>query len=280
MNTRIAPSPTGFAHIGFARTAYVNYIAAKSTGGQFIVRIDDTDKERSKKEYEDSIIKCLDWLGIKADNLFRQSERAERYKEVVDDLLSKEVLHRDDSGAISLISNYTIDHWDDSILGRIDIPEKLFDNQVKSMVLVRPSGDPVYHLASVIDDIDFDIDWVIRGNDHLTNTSKHVYIYDAMSAQLPKFTHLGLIFSNGKKISKRDNLFSMDEYDQYNPSAVKNALLKLGWSHKDANIDKIHPLIDTDLAIQLFDEGNLRCQKSSIDVDKLKWLDKKYNNLK
>ena len=128
------------------------------------------------------------------------------------------------------------------------------------------------------DDIDFDINWIIRGTDHLDNTSKHVYVYDAIGAAFPKFSHVGLIFYKGKKISKRDGIASMDSYSDIHNSAILNAVLKMGWSHSDPNVDKTYPLIDKDLAIQIFNQGHLRSQKATLDLDRLKWLDKKYKS--
>ncbi len=274
MNTRIAPSPTGKSHIGFVRTAYLNYLAAKNTGGKFILRIDDTDKLRSQDIFTQDLISTLNWLGLDADMLFYQSSRYDRYQKVAQDLIdSGKAINID--GAICLNADFTIKSWDDSIAGKINIADDKFDS-IKNLVLLRSDGTPTYHFASVIDDVDMDINWIIRGTDHLDNTAKHVYIYDAIGAPLPKFSHVGLIFYQGKKISKRDGVSSMDSYRDYHPSAILNLVLKLGWSHKDPNIDKIYPLIDKDLAIKIFNQGNLRSQKSTIDLDRLKWLDKKY----
>lgn len=276
MNTRIAPSPTGKAHIGFVRTAYLNYLAARSTGGKFILRIDDTDKLRSQDIYTQDLIATLNWLGLDADMLFYQSSRYDRYAKVAQDLIdSNKAIVKD--GAVCLNPDFTIKSWTDSIAGNIIIADDKF-NAIKNLVLLRSDGTPTYHFASVVDDIDFDIDWIIRGTDHLDNTSKHVYIYDAMNAPLPKFSHVGLIFYQGKKISKRDGVANMDSYNDIHPSAILNSVLKMGWSHSDPNIDKTHPLIDKDLAIQIFNQGHLRSQKATLDLDRLKWLDKKYKS--
>lgn len=276
MNTRIAPSPTGKAHIGFVRTAYLNYLAARSTGGKFLLRIDDTDKLRSQDIYTQDLIATLNWLGLDADMLFYQSSRYDRYAKVAQDLIdSGKAIMKD--GAVCLNPTFNIKSWNDSIAGDITITDDKFD-AIKNLVLLRSDGTPTYHFASVIDDIDFDINWIIRGTDHLDNTSKHVYIYDAMNAVLPKFSHVGLIFYQGKKISKRDGIANMDSYNNIQPSAILNSVLKMGWSHSDPNIDKIYPLIDKDLAIQIFNQGHLRSQKATLDLDRLKWLDKKYKS--
>ena len=275
-NTRISPSPTGKAHIGFVRTAYLNYLAARSTGGKFILRIDDTDELRSQDIYTQDLIATLNWLGLDADMLFYQSSRYDRYTKVAQGLIdSNKAIIKD--GAVYLNPDFTIKSWTDSIAGNIIIADDKF-NAIKNLVLLRSDGTPTYHFASVVDDIDFDIDWIIRGTDHLDNTSKHVYIYDAMNAPLPKFSHVGLIFYQNKKISKRDGVANMDSYNDIHPSAILNSVLKMGWSHSDPNIDKTHPLIDKDLAIQIFNQGHLRSQKATLDLDRLKWLDKKYKS--
>jgi len=276
MNTRIAPSPTGKAHIGFVRTAYLNYLAAKSTGGKFYLRIDDTDKVRSQYVYTQDLISTLNWLGLDADMMFYQSSRYDRYLQVAKNLIdSGKAIIKD--GAVCLNADFNIKSWNDSIAGNITITDDKFDS-IKNLVLLRSDNTPTYHFASVIDDIDFDINWIIRGTDHLDNTAKHVYIYDAIGATIPKFSHVGLIFYQGNKISKRDGVASMDSYHDIHPSAILNTVLKMGWSHSDPNIDKMHPLIDKDLAIQIFNQGHLRSQKATLDLDKLKWFDKKYNS--
>ena len=276
MNTRISPSPTGKSHIGFVRTAYLNYLAARSTGGKFLLRIDDTDKARSQDIYTQDLIATLNWLGLDIDLLFHQSSRYDRYSQVANDLInSGKAIIKD--GAVCLNVDYTIKFWTDSIAGDIKIADDKFD-AIKNLVLLRSDGTPTYHFASVIDDIDFDINWIIRGTDHLDNTSKHVYLYDVMNAPLPKFSHVGLIFYQGKKISKRDGIANMDSYNDIHTSAILNTVLKMGWSHSNSNIDKIYPLIDKDLAIQIFNQGHLRSQKATLDLDKLKWFDKKYKS--
>lgn len=275
MNTRIAPSPTGNAHIGFTRTAYLNYLAARSTGGRFYLRIDDTDRERSKQEYTDNLVHTMNSLDLEANAMFFQSGRYDRYQQVAQGLITAGHAVVED-GATRLKADHTIHSWNDSIAGDIAITPDSFE-KINGLVILRADGSPTYHFASVVDDIDHDIDWVIRGTDHIDNTAKHVYIYKALGAPLPKYSHVGLIFHKGKKISKRDGISSMEYYfDNYSPKAILNACLKMGWSHTDPNIDKVHPLIDKDLAIKLFPEGNLRAQKATLDLDKLSWYNKKH----
>ena len=275
-NTRIAPSPTGAPHIGFVRTAYLNYLAARNSGGKFLLRIDDTDKVRSQDVFTQDLISTLNWLGLDYDLIFHQSSRYDRYKTLAQQLIDtgKAIII---DGAVCLNSDFKIKNWTDSIAGQIVIGDDKFD-AIKNLVLLRSDGTPTYHFASVVDDIDYDINWIIRGTDHLDNTAKHIYIYDSLNAPLPKFSHVGLIFYKGKKISKRDGISNMDYYKNYSQDAVLNSVLKLGWSHTNPNIDKIYPLIDKDLAIKIFDQGHLRSQKSTLDLDRLTWLNKKYKN--
>lgn len=278
-NTRIAPSPTGHAHIGLVRTAYLNYLAARSSGGEFLLRIDDTDPVRSKQEYTDHIMRTLEWLGIEWDRLEYQSKRFGRYIEVAESLIKHNWATKSDNGATYLSPQEFQTEWTDLIAGKIDITHK--DHEaVENLVILRADMSPTYHWASCIDDIDLGIDLVIRGTDHISNTAKHVHINTALvdKLQLIKYAHVGLIFKDGKKISKRDNIANMDYYREngYRPEAVLNAVLKLGWGHPDPNFDKKYPLVDKQMAIELFPEGHLKSVKSTLDMSKLDWLNKRY----
>jgi glutamyl-tRNA synthetase len=274
-NTRIAPSPTGNAHIGFVRTAYLNYLAARSSGGEFLVRIDDTDKERSKQEYTDNILQTLEWLGLEWDNLQYQSKRYDRYKEVADRLIS-DGSARVDNGATYLSPCEFQNEWVDLIAGQIPITLKDHES-IENLIILRSDGSPTYHFASCVDDFDMEMSLIIRGTDHISNTSKHVHLFQEFGGNTPKFAHVGLIFHNGKKISKRDGLSNMEYYrERYTPEAVLNAVLKLGWSHPDPAFDKKYPLVDKQMAIELFPEGHLKAVKSTLDTGKLDWLNKRY----
>lgn len=272
--TRIAPSPTGNAHIGLVRTAYLNYLAARASGGEFILRIDDTDKERSKPEYTENIVKTLEWLGLDFDTMVFQSERFGRYEEVAAYLL-EHGLARVQDGALYFNPKHWTETWEDAVAGPMAVTDK--DKELtQNLVLMRKDGSPTYHFASCVDDYDMGITLIIRGTDHLTNTSKHAQLFHTLGAT-PKFAHVGLIFHNGKKISKRDGLADMEYYkEKYTPEAILNAVLKLGWGHPNANLDKEHPLIDRETAFKLFPEGTLKAAKSTLDLNKLEWLNKKY----
>jgi glutamyl/glutaminyl-tRNA synthetase len=294
-NTRIAPSPTGNAHIGFVRTAYLNYLAARSSGGKFILRIDDTDKERSKKEYEDNILQTMEWLGLEYDEIHHQSDRYGRYQEVAEQLTNERVTRKQGGATFLNVGGYR-PSWHDLIQGEVmlrDDDEKLMSS-IQNLVLCRADGSPTYHFASCIDDMDMGVNLIIRGTDHFTNTHKHNQILAELECIEPffsnatkaiengtfrrmEFAHVGLIFHNGKKISKRDGLSSMEYYkERYTPEAVLNAVLKLGWSHPDPTFDKRYPLVDKQMAIELFPEGQLKAVKSTLDTGKLDWLNKRY----
>jgi len=277
-NTRIAPSPTGKAHIGFVRTAYLNYLAARSSGGSFIVRIDDTDAERSKQEFTDDLLHTLEWLGLEWDVLEYQSKRADLYKAVAENFTKHNTaIVKDGATYFNPEKHGFLDKWTDLIAGDVAITDR--DKEaVSNLVLARANGSPTYHFASCVDDAMMGVNLIIRGTDHLTNTSKHVHLFHRLAINAyPSFAHVGLIFHNGKKISKRDGLASMEYYkEKYTPEAVLNAVLKLGWSHPDPQFDKKYPLVDKQMAIELFAEGHLKAAKSTLDVNKLDWLNKRY----
>lgn len=283
--TRIAPSPTGHSHLGLVRTMYLNWLAARSTGGKFILRIDDTDPARSKQEYEDHIISTFEWLGIEWDEMFHQSERYDLYKSVADKMVVAGLARHDD-GAIRGTQNLIGPRsWKDIIAGEVPITEK--DNMItENLVLMRTDGSPTYHFASCVDDIDMGISLIIRGTDHISNASSHACLFNAISHVMgkggtPTMAHAGLIFHNGKKLSKRDDVANIQAYrdGNYHPSAILNAVIKLGWGHPNPKLDKEYPLIDKETALKLFPEGKLKSSQAGFDLNKLESLNKKYNAL-
>jgi glutamyl-tRNA synthetase len=276
---RIAPSPTGNAHIGLVRTAYLNYLAAKRSGGKFILRIDDTDKARSTKEFEDNILRTFEWLGLEWDAIYHQSQRYERYKELAEAFIRDGCAERKDGAVYFKMGDMYAPAFKDVIQGVCELPanDKVGQDAIKNLVLLRADGSPTYHWASCVDDVDMGIDLIIRGTDHFTNTFKHIQLFGLLNNTFPWFAHVGLIFFNGKKISKRDGISSMEYYrERYSPEAVLNAVLKLGWSHPNPKFDKEFPLVTKEMAIKLFPEGQLKAAKSTLDLNKLDWLNKKY----
>jgi len=279
LTTRIAPSPTGDFHIGTARTAYFNWLAAKSTGGAFILRIDDTDLARNNAASVGIIHDCLDWMGLVPDQIFHQSDRIDRYSSVADDLIGKGLAVRADNGAV-LMKGGRSGVWHD-LIGGDQAPSKKAHDLASDQVLIKADGMPVYHFASVVDDIDMGVNLVIRGMDHTTNTFRHAGIYAAMKADMPSFAHLGLITQGGKKLSKRDAAASLLGYRDAgtDPDAMLNFMLRMGWGPRQD--DKSMSIIDRDRALDLFlHHGKMKSSPAAIDLMKLASFDRKYKHMK
>jgi glutamyl-tRNA synthetase len=277
-NTRIAPSPSGYFHLGTARTAYFNWLAARASGGQFILRIDDTNTAKSQDQYVDVVYKAMDYLELDYDLTFKQSDRLDRYKQVIDKLVADDKAYHAD-GAVFLKHTLVQQSFVDGA-SRSTIPVTKLDlDFIKDMVLMKSDGMPTYHFANVVDDIDYDINFVIRGNDHTNNTLKQIAIYEALGATVPKYAHIGLLcdLKTGKKLSKSDGAKSLLDYqsDGIDADAMNNFLLRLGWGPKVD--DKTTAVLPRDRALQLFlDGGNLRGVHSKVDFQKLASYDKKY----
>lgn len=291
--TRIAPSPTGDMHIGTARTAYFNWLAAKASGGVFILRIDDTDVERNKEEHVDVIYKTMDWLGLKPDITFRQSANTQLYKEFAEGLVAGKLATRLENGAIALKWNDAFPKmFHDEIAGDIAVTQTNIEQIDGRLILLRGGeklGEPTYQFASVFDDWNSNVTYIIRGVDHLTNTPKQIAIWTALNLittksmgwPLPKFAHLGLIFKDKKKMSKRDGASSMLGYMEknYDPDAVLNFMLRCGWG--PAVDDATTSLIDRVAACRLFlTGGRMRNSQCNFDAAKLDSFDRKYKAMK
>lgn len=286
-NTRIAPSPTGDMHLGTARTAYFNYLATKASGGKFTLRIDDTDQARNKQEHVDVIFETMRWLGLDYDHVFYQSQRTNIYNEVANKLVHHGLAKVYDNGAIGLNLNNDIwnslpTSWRDGIAGDVKISNKDRD-VISSLILMKGDGNPAYNFATTVDDATTDITHVIRGHDHISNTAKqfitmHLMNNIGMNISIPKYTHVGLIMNNKKKLSKRDNAASMLKYraDGYSPDALLNFMLRLGWAESDGKTIRKIPKDD---AIRLFlTHGKMRNQHSNMDFGLLNALNKRYKN--
>ncbi len=288
-NTRIAPSPTGDFHIGTARTAYFNWLIARSTGGRFSVRIDDTDQNRSSDEFVKPIYDSLNWLGLDYDSNFQQSDRYRLgvYKSYCDALISANFAYKDnDSGVYRLRWNDEFPRtWKDNVCGTIAVSNDDVA-KINDLVIMRSDDNgnlPLYHFASVVDDYENDTNFIVRGVDHISNTSRQIAIWSAInmatkqSVEIPEFAHVGLLFHQGKKISKRDGAASMLTYKNngFNPDAMLNFLLRLGWSPtKD---DKSTAIITKDQALSMFlSQGHMRAANPNVDFLKLDSFDRKY----
>lgn len=229
---RFAPSPTGRLHIGGVRTALFNYLYARQQGGKFVLRIEDTDRERSKPEHEEEILFSLKWLGLEWDGEpIRQSSRLERYREVAADLIAKDLAYEsetDGKKAIKFRMPKQSVKFKDIVHDEVTFDSSLWED----LVIMKSDGYPTYHFAVVVDDHDMGITHVIRGDDHLTNTPKHILIYLALGWKPPKYAHLPLIMgTDGTPLSKRHGAVAASDYraEGYLPQATLNYLALLGW---------------------------------------------------
>lgn len=287
VTTRIAPSPTGLFHLGTARTAYFNWLAARASGGKFILRIDDTDVARNKEEHVDLIVDTLSWLGLDYDELHRQSDRLDRYREVANSLVASGHATVVDGGAVALNIPELPDFWIDEANGRVKVTDSDRDS-FANMIIMRSDGTPTYNFCSIIDDVDMGVDFVIRGHDHIPNTIKQIAVLRAMGSEvMPRFCHVGLIYikdENGKsrKLSKRDGAASVLALkDKYSPEAILNTLLRLGWSPTDGTFDKHTKMVSKDLAVELFlTAGKMKSSPPLFEPEKLDFYERRYAALK
>ena len=232
VRVRFAPSPTGYLHIGGGRTALFNWLFARSKGGKFVLRIEDTDQPRSKKEFLDEILFSLDWLGFNWDEIYYQSQRFDIYREYAQKLLQSGLayLEKSEKGE-AIIFKVTPQKVQvkDLIRGGIE-----FDAEtIKDQVLIKSDGTPTYNFACVVDDASMNITHVIRGDDHISNTPKQILLYQALNFTVPEFAHLPLIMgTEGGRLSKRTGATAISDYRKmgYLPQALVNYLLLLSWS--------------------------------------------------
>lgn len=308
IRTRFAPSPTGYLHIGGVRTALYSWLYAKRFGGEFILRIEDTDLERSTEESVNAILEGMSWLGLDYDQgPIYQTHRFERYKEVIDDLFSKGLAYycyatpeeleqmreeqkargekprydgryRDFDGTppegIDPVIRFKnpIDGEvviDDMVKGQVVINNKELDD----LIIARSDGTPTYNLTVVVDDWDMGVTHVIRGDDHLNNTPRQINLYQAMGASIPKFAHIPMVLGeDGARLSKRHGAVSVLQYKEqgFLPEALLNYLVRLGWSHGDQEIFTIDEMIN------LFDFDSVNGSPSSFDTVKLTWINEQH----
>jgi glutamyl-tRNA synthetase len=297
MRVRFAPSPTGALHIGSARTALFNWLAARHDGGAFLLRIEDTDRERSTPENVEQIFDALKWLELDWDEepVF-QSERAERHASAVSQLLEEGKAYRsnattedvkaykqehghdrgfrgqpEDTGAVRLRfpdEGETV--VEDLVLGEVRFANATLDD----LVIARADGTPVYNFAVAVDDLDMGITHVIRGSDHLSNTPKQLLVLDGLDAPAPRYGHLPLLHGpDGKKLSKRHGAASVQELRDagYLPEAVRNYIALLGWGPEDDET-----LLSTDELISRFDVTRVSRNPAQFDEQKLRWVNGRY----
>jgi glutamyl-tRNA synthetase len=286
---RFAPSPTGYLHIGGARTALFNWLYARHTGGTFVLRLEDTDAARNTQEAVDVILNGLRWLGLAWDEgpltsdatgpckgdrgPYFQSQRSENYQRRVEALLSHGLAYEHE-GAIKFKMQREPILIPDLVVG--DVLRKLTDREEADpdFVIVRSDGQPVFHFVNVVDDLEMGITHVIRGEDHLSNTAKHIALFRAFGVEPPKYAHIPLILNaDGSKMSKRDRGASLTTYldDGFLPEAVTNYLCLLGWSPKD-NTEKLS-LAEV---VERFDLPQILRHNAKFDFEKLLWLQGEY----
>ncbi|MGA8657640.1 MAG: glutamate--tRNA ligase [Chthoniobacterales bacterium] len=278
VRVRFAPSPTGFLHVGGARTALFNWLFARHNRGTFVLRIEDTDKSRQQEQAVQVIYDGLRWLGLEWDEggdkggefgPYFQSQRTPVYLKYLNVLREKGLIYEDE-GAVRFRSPRQPVVVDDLVCGRI-----VFDRSVDpDMTIRRHDGSWIFHFVNVVDDIEMRISHVIRGEDHLTNTSKHVELYQALGKEPPHFAHIPLILNrDGSKMSKRDEGSRISSYIEqgYAPEALRNYLCLLGWSPKD-NREKI----DTEEVIAMFDLATINRRNAAFDLNKCNWLNGQY----
>jgi len=308
IRTRFAPSPTGYLHLGGARTALFNWAYARRHGGKFILRIEDTDLERSTQVAEQAILDAMAWLGLEWDEgPFFQMKRLERYKEVAEQMLSKGLAYwayetKDELDAMREAQQARGEKprydrrwrdskdappagrtpvlrfknplsgdvtWNDLVKGEITVS----NDELDDVVLLRPDGVPTYNFGVVVDDIDMNMTHVIRGDDHVNNTPRQINLYRALGADMPHFGHVPMILgSDGQRLSKRHGAVNVMQYreDGYLPDAMVNYLARLGWSHGDEEVFSRAQLVEW------FDLEHVSRSPARWDPEKLKWMNGEY----
>ena len=306
IKTRFAPSPTGYLHVGGARTALFSWLHARKHGGKYVLRIEDTDLQRSTAESINAILEAMTWLGLEYDEgPFYQTKRFDRYNEVIDELLDKELAYRCncsrerletlregqmarkekpryDGHCRGLSMDAAEPHVirfrnpeegavvvDDQVRGKI-----LFqNNELDDLIIRRTDGSPTYNLTVVVDDLDMGITDVIRGDDHVNNTPRQINILKALGKEPPRYAHVPMILGDdGSRLSKRHGAISVMEYRNQGilPEALLNYLVRLGWSHGDEE------LFTLDQMVELFDIKDVNKAASAFNTEKLLWINQHY----
>ncbi len=307
--TRFAPSPTGPLHIGGVRTALFNWLYSKNKGGKFYLRIEDTDKERSKDEFKNQIINSLKWIGIYyEDNEYIQSDKINDHINVANELLKKGLAYkcycsseeieeqkkrakqkkipyiynrkwRDKSETDAPREIHPVIRFKSKVEGKSILKDlvqgniEIENNTIEDFVILRADGSPTYNLSASVDDHLMGMTHIIRGDDHKINTFKQIQIYDAMNWKLPSFAHIPLIHTiEGKKLSKRDNASTLDDYSKIGimPNALRNYLLRLGWSYKDKEI------FDLEESIKYFNLEGIGKSPSKLDISRIYSMNEHY----
>ncbi|WHN65114.1 glutamate--tRNA ligase [Cysteiniphilum sp. QT6929] len=309
VKTRFAPSPTGYLHVGGARTALFSWVYARKNNGEFVLRVEDTDLERSTPEAVQAILDGMDWLGLHADSApYYQTEHFDRYQEVIDQLLAEGKAYRcycsrerldqlretqmankqkprydghcrhldvseEDISKPHVIRFKNPEEgavsWVDAVKGEITIANSELDD----LIIKRSDGAPTYNFCVVVDDSDMQITHVVRGDDHVNNTPRQINLYHALNAEVPVFAHVPMILGDdGKKLSKRHGAVSVMQYKEegYLPQALINYLIRLGWSHGDQEV------FSMDEILEYFELDDINASASAFNTEKLNWLNQHY----
>ena len=269
VKVRFAPSPTGYLHIGGARTALFNWMYARAQGGQFVLRIEDTDLERSKPEYEREILDSMTWLGLTWDEFYKQSDRFAVYQEQAEKLVAEGKAYRDGTAVLLKVDKGRVIKFDDLIRELITFNT----DEIKDQVLMKSDGSPAYSFSCVVDDALMGITHVIRGEDHISNTPKQILIYEALGFKVPKFGHLPLIMgADGARLSKRFGAVAVSDYrgEGFLPEGLVNYLMLLGWSPGNQEI------VDLKNACTKFSIKKVNKTAAQFDMEKLKWTNAQY----
>ena len=280
IRVRFAPSPTGKVHIGNIRAAIYNWLFARHTGGKFLLRVEDTDLERSTPEAIQVLFDCMKWLGLDWDEeVFYQTKNVKRHLEVVDQLLASghayKVERTSREGKTGVVTMFRMPkegtiEFDDIVKGHM--AKKAED--IQDFAIVRSDGSPIFHIANVVDDIDQRVTHIIRGDDHVENTFKHICIFRALGAEVPRYAHLSMIVNQqGKPYSKRDGAAFVGEYREqgYLPEALFNYLLLLGWNPGDDR-----EVLSRDEMVKLFELEKVHVTAAMFDPKKLAWMNGEY----
>lgn len=306
VKTRFAPSPTGYLHVGGVRTALFSWLYARAKQGKFVLRIEDTDRERSTQESVDAILSGMEWLGLDyEEGPIYQTDRYARYLQVIDELENKGLAYRCNCSKERLLQlreeqlanrekprydglcrdknlpkskdfvvrfknpDFGMVTFKDEVYGEIHVD----NNELDDLIILRSDGNPTYNFAVVIDDMDMQITHVIRGDDHINNTPRQINLFKALNAHIPTFAHLPMILGpDGKRLSKRHGAVSVLQFREAGilPHALLNYLVRLGWSCGDQEIFSLEEMISK------FDLANVSRAAASFDHDKLAWLNQHY----
>ncbi|MEW5894900.1 MAG: glutamate--tRNA ligase [Candidatus Omnitrophota bacterium] len=288
VKVRFAPSPTGFLHIGGARTALFNYMYARSQQGSFVLRVEDTDRSRSREEYLNEITDSLHWLGLDWDEFYKQSDRFDLYREHAKRLLDSGAAYEDNGAVVLKMPRQEVKFFDlirgevvfdtSNFVQRDEAGNNLLDSEgrpvLKDEVLIKADGSPAYSFCCVVDDALTEITHVIRGEDHIPNTPKQILMYQALGFKAPKFAHIPMILNEeGGKMSKRTGAVAVSEYRAkgFLPEALVNYLMLLGWSPGGDQ-----ELMTLDSAIKKFSIKKINKSSAAFSMDKLRWINGQY----